>query len=107
LVVVISQTRTLDADEHADGYVEGSRRFIDFMKQHPGFKGRLVLRSTEDPQHFMHVRVFDTVESYRELTDMPGYHDRIDEMGAHCHQPPQREYFEIVIDDLDSQILKG
>jgi hypothetical protein len=100
--VVVSQAHALDAGAHADEYVRLSGEFTVFMRQHPGFLGRRLLRSIEDPTHFTHVRLFDSIASYEELTERPGYHDRIAEMAAHVHQPeggPPREYFETVIDE--------
>jgi quinol monooxygenase YgiN len=100
--VVVSQAHALDAGAHADEYVRLSGEFTAFMRQHPGFLGRRLLRSIEDPTHFTHVRLFDSIASYEELTRLPGYHDRIAEMAAHVHQPASgtpREYFETVIDE--------
>ena len=100
--VVVSQAYTLDAGMHADEYVRLSGEFTSFMRRHPGFLGRRLLRSLEDPTHFTHMRLFDSIASYEELTEMPGYHERIAEMAAHVHQPPggpPREYFEVAVDE--------
>jgi hypothetical protein len=102
MVVVVSQAWTLDEGENADAYVELSRQFLAFMRQHPGFKGRKLIRGVEDRTHFTNLRFFDSVESYEELIKFDGYGEHIVKMGAHLkpYDTYPREYMEIVIDDV-------
>lgn len=101
-VLVVSQAWALDDGFHADEYLRLQALFLDFMRQHPGFRGRQILRSLEDRTHFTHIRHFDSVAAYEELTQFPGYHERIAEMGQHLRpvQSYPREYLEVVVDDL-------
>ena len=101
MVVVVSQAWTLDEGEHADAYVELSRQFLGFMRQHSGFKGRKLIRSLEDRTHFTNLRFFDAVQSYEELIKFAGYGDHIMAMGAHLkpYDSYPREYMEIVLED--------
>ena len=101
MVVVVSQAWTLDEGEHADAYIELSRQFLAFMRQHAGFKGRKLIRSLEDRTHFTNLRFFDAVQSYEELIKFEGYGDHIMAMGAHLkpYNTYPREYLEIVLED--------
>ncbi len=101
MLMVVSQAWTLDADGHADAYMAVSREMLAFMCQHPGFLGRRLLRGVEDPTHFTNVRRFDRLESYTELTQMPGYDDYIQRMGAHLkpYTTYPREFMHIAIDE--------
>jgi hypothetical protein len=101
MIVVVSQAWTLDEGENAEAYMELSRQFLDFMKQHSGFKGRKLIRGVEDRTHFTNLRFFDSVASYEELIKFDGYGEHIMKMGAHLkpYDIYPREYMEIVIDD--------
>jgi hypothetical protein len=101
MVVVVSQAWTLDENEHANAYVELSRLFLEFMRQHPGFKGRKLIRGVEDRTHFTNMRFFDSIQSYEELIKFDGYGDHIMKMGAHLkpYDTYPREYMEIVLED--------
>jgi hypothetical protein len=104
MVIALSQAWTKDSGFAADEYIRLQGPFLDFMRQHPGFLGRQLCRSEEDPTHFVHLRYFNTQEEYFELTRFPGYMERIDEMGAHMAPLPdgqyQREFFIVVRDDM-------
>ncbi|GIW08016.1 MAG: hypothetical protein KatS3mg060_2821 [Dehalococcoidia bacterium] len=104
-VLVVSQAWTIDDAFHADEYLRLQGLFLAFMRQHPGFRGRQILRSLEDRTHFTHIRSFDSIAAYEELTRFPGYHERIEEMSKHLkpYQSYPREYMEVVIDDLPAQ----
>ena len=101
MIVVVSQAWTLDEAGHADAYIELSRQFLAFMRQHPGFQGRKLIRSLEDRTHFTNLRFFDAVQSYEELIKFPGYGDHIMAMGAHLkpYDTYPREYMETVLED--------
>ena len=101
MTVVVSQAWTLDEHEHANAYVELARQFLAFMRQHPGFKGRKLIRGVEDRTHFTNLRFFDSVAAYEELIKFPGYGDHIMAMGAHLkpYEIYPREYMEIVLND--------
>lgn len=101
MIVVVSQAWTLDAREHAEAYIELSRQFLGFMQQHTGFKARKLIRGVEDPTHFTNLRFFDSIESYEELTKMPGYMDHILKMGEHLkpYNTSPREFMQIVLED--------
>lgn len=100
-IVVVSQAWTLDEHAHADAYIELARQFTAFMRQHPGFLGRKLLRSLEDPTHFTNLRFFDSVQSYEELIKFEGYGPHIMAMGAHLkpYETYPREYMETVLED--------
>ncbi|MFN8532966.1 MAG: antibiotic biosynthesis monooxygenase [Dehalococcoidia bacterium] len=102
-VVVVSQAWALDDGLHANEYLRLQGEFLAFMRQHPGFQGRRIMRSLEDRTHFTHLRTFESIAAYQELTNYPGYGERIAEMSAHLkpYESYPREYFEIAIDDLD------
>lgn len=99
MVIVLSQTRTKPHEEDAQAYINLSDEFLAFMQTHPGFLGRVLLRSKEDPWHFAHYRMFDKVESYEELTKFPDYFSYINRMEAHMDGGLHREYYEVVLDD--------
>jgi hypothetical protein len=101
MIVVVSQAWTLDEGEHADEYVRLSAEFLAFMRQHPGFKGRKLIRSLEDRAHFTNLRFFDSVASYEELIKFSGYGEHIMKMGEHLkpYDTYPREYMEIVLED--------
>lgn len=101
MIVVVSQAWTLDEDENADSYVELSRQFLPFLKQHPGFKGRKLIRGVEDRTHFTNLRFFDSIQSYEELIKFEGYGDHIMKMGAHLkpYTINPKEYMEVVFED--------
>jgi heme-degrading monooxygenase HmoA len=101
MIVVVSQAWTLDAEGHADEYIRLSAEFLAFMRQHPGFKSRRLIRGVEDRTHFTNLRSFDSLQSYEELTQMPGYGDHIMRMGAHLkpYDSYPREFMEVVLDD--------
>jgi antibiotic biosynthesis monooxygenase (ABM) superfamily enzyme len=101
MIVVVSQAWTLDAEGHADAYIALSREFLAFMRQHPGFHGRRLLRGVEDRTHFTNFRLFDQLSSYDELTKIPGYNDHILRMGAHLkpYTTYPREFMDVVIDE--------
>ena len=101
MIAVVSQAWTLDADGHADGYLEAYRAFLGFHRQHGGFIARHLFRGMQDPAHFTNVRYFTEVSAYEELIQMAGYADHIEAMGAHLdleHLPP-KEYVELVVSD--------
>ena len=101
MIVVVSQAWTLDETEHADEYIRLSAEFLQFMKQHQGFKGRKLIRGVEDRTHFTNLRFFDSVKSYEELIKFAGYGEHIMKMGEHLkpYQTYPREYMEIVLED--------
>ena len=101
MIVVVSQAWTLDAEGHADAYIALSRDFLPFLRQHPGFRQRRLLRSTEDPTHFTNFRTFDELASYEALTKMPGYNEYMQKMGAHLkpYTTYPREFMNVVLDD--------
>jgi heme-degrading monooxygenase HmoA len=101
MITVVSQAWTLDENEHADEYVRLYNEFLDFHKQHKGFKGRKLLRGIEDRTHFTNLRFFDSVESYEELIKFEGYGERIMQLGAHLkpYTTNPKEYMEVVLNE--------
>lgn len=91
----------MDENEHADEYIRLSAGFLEFMKQHEGFKGRKLIRGVEDRTHFTNLRFFDSIQSYEELIKFDGYGDYIMKMGEHLkpYDTYPREYMEIVLDE--------
>ena len=101
MIVVISQAWTKPGEEHARAYVELSAEFAKFFSAHPGFRGRQLVRSTEDPSHFTHLRWFDRIESYEECTRAEGYVEHTVAMYEHLvpYESYPREVVEVVLDD--------
>lgn len=101
MIVVVSQAWTLDENGHADGYVSVYKEFLDFHRQHKGFRGRKLLRSMEDPTHFTNLRFFDSVACYEELIKFEGYGDFIMRMGEHLkpYTTNPKEYMEVIHED--------
>jgi len=101
MIIVVSQAWALDELFHADEYVRIYRSFLDFHRQHPGFKGRKLIRGLEDRTHFTNLRFFDSVESYEELIKFEGYGDFIMQMGEHLkpYTTNPKEYMEEVVGD--------
>jgi heme-degrading monooxygenase HmoA len=103
MIAVVSQAWTLDEGAEADAYIRLSAEFLTFMKQQPGFLGRRLLRGQEDRTHFTNIRLFDTVASYEELTQRPGYGEHIQKMGAHLkpYTTYPREFMDVILRDDD------
>ena len=101
MIVVVSQAWSKDEHEHADGYIAASRAFLDFHLAEPGFRGRRLIRSVEDPTHFTNLRFFDSVESYERMTEREGYQDYIRGMYQFLrpYDSYPREFMEVVIAD--------
>jgi hypothetical protein len=101
VIVVVSQAWTLDADRHADAYIEGSRAFEAFLVRHSGYIGRRLLRSLADPCHFTNMRFFRDLADYHELITWDGYRERIMALGDHLKPADTypREYMEVVLGD--------
>lgn len=102
MIIVVSQAWALDDGFHADEYVRIYQSFLDFHRQHPGFKGRKLIRGLEDRTHFTNLRFFDSVECYEELIKFDGYGDFIMQMGEHLkpYTTNPKEYMEVLIDDF-------
>ncbi len=101
MIVVISQAWTRDADGHADAYVALSEGFATFFADHPGYHGRVLVRGTEDPTHFTHLRFFDTLASYEECTRRDGYVTHTEHMYEHLapYDGYPREIVEVALAD--------
>ena len=102
MIVVVSQAWTKPGEEHAQGYIALNREFGRFFGDHPGFRGRRLVRGVEDPTHFTHLRYFDSVESYEECTRR-GRATSSTRCAMYEHLRPYdsypREYLEVVIDE--------
>lgn len=105
MIVVISQAWTKPGEEHAQGYVRLSEDFARFFRHHPGFRGRQLLRGTDDPTHFTHMRWFDRIESYEECTRAEGYVEHTVKMYEHLrpYDSYPREIVEVVLDESPTQ----
>ena len=101
VIVVVSQAWTKPGEEHAQGYITLNREFGRFFGDHPGFRGRRLVRGIEDPTHFTHLRYFDSVESYEECTRKDGYVEHTVLMYEHLrpYDSYPREYLDVVIDE--------
>ena len=101
MIVVISQAWTKPDEEHAQAYVRLSERFADFFRAHPGFRGRQLVRGTEDLWHFTHLRWFEDLASYEECTRAEGYVEHTLKMYEHLqpYDTYPREIVEVVLDD--------
>lgn len=104
MIVVVSQAWTKDgenAEEHAQAYISLSGEFGRFFRDHPGYRGRRLVRGVEDPTHFTHLRYFETVADYEECTQHPEYQDHLLAMYEHLkpYESYPREYLEVVLDE--------
>jgi heme-degrading monooxygenase HmoA len=101
MIVVVSQAWTLDEGDHAEGYVAAYKEFLEFHRQHKGFRGRKLLRGIEDRTHFTNLRFFDSVECYEELIKFEGYGEHIMRMGNHLkpYTTNPKEYMEVILED--------
>ena len=101
MIVVVSQAWTLNEHEHADEYIRIYTDFLEFHKQHNGFKGRKLIRGIEDRTHFTNLRFFDAVQDYEELIKFEGYGDHIMKLGEHLkpYTINPKEYMEVVLKD--------
>ena len=101
MITVVSQAWTLDEGEHADEYIRLYSEFLDFHKQHQGFRGRKLLRGFEDKTHFTNLRFFDSVKCYEELIKFAGYGDHIMKLGEHLkpYTINPKEYMDVILQD--------
>ena len=104
MILVVSQAWAKDAGASADAYVEQSRAFLEFMKAHPGFRARKLVRSLDDPTHFTNLRWFDSVDAYHAMTRHSDYAQQIAALSQHLDLAKyegqvSREFMQIVLDD--------
>jgi quinol monooxygenase YgiN len=104
MIIVVSQAWAKDAAASADAYIEQSRVFSEFMKQHPGFRARTLVRSLDDPTHFTNLRWFDSVDAYDAMTRHPDYARQVDALSRYLDLSKYdgqntREFMQIVLDD--------
>ena len=104
MIIVVSQAWTKDAAASADAYIAESRAFSDFMQKQPGFRGRKLVRSLEEPTHFTNLRWFDSVDAYQAMTKHADYSQQIDALSRHLDLSKYdgkntREFMQIVLDD--------
>ena len=109
MIVVVSQAWTRDgedAEEHAQGYIALSGEFGRFFRDHPGYRGRRLVRGVEDRTHFTHLRYFETVADYEECTQHPEYQDHLVAMYQHLkpYDSYPREYLEVVLDEPGHEV---
>ena len=102
MIAVMSHAWTRDDGEAARDYQRGIEDFGDFHRQQPGFRGRVLVRSTSDPSHFTNIRFFDRVEDYEAMIHRPGYAERINAL-AESLRPhegaPGKDYADVVVHD--------
>jgi len=106
MIVIVSQAWTLPSEEDAQAYIELNGEFARFFAAHRGYRGRRLVRSTEDPWHFTHLRFFDSFADYEECTKADGYVQHTEAMYRHMQPYDEsrgypREVLEVVIDDPD------
>lgn len=100
--LVFSQTWLKEGEEHAQGYLRLSAEMDDYLKSRSGFVRRELVRSLDDPRHFMHLRVFRSIEAYERMTADPVYQAHIKALSRHVDAEaypvgaPPREYGKIV-----------
>lgn len=101
MIIVISQAWTKPGEQHAAAYIRLNEEFGKFFTGHPGFRGRQLVRGTEDPSHFTHLRWFDSIASYEECTAREGYVDHTVAMYEHLrpYDSYPREFVEVVLDE--------
>lgn len=100
MIVVISQAWTKPGEQHAEAYLALSEEFGRFWADHPGFRGRQLVRGVEDRNHFTHLRWFDSIASYEECTRASDYVAHTEAMYEHLqpYDSYPREYAELVLE---------
>ncbi len=108
MVIVVSHAWTKDDGEHADAYVALSEEFARFFADHPGFRGRQLLRGVEDRTHFTNLRWFESLDDYTECTQRDGYVEHTQKMYEHLrpYDSYPREFMEVVL-GADSLVVPG
>jgi len=102
MIAVISHAWTKDDGAAADAYARGIEDFLDFHREQPGFRGRILVRSTTDTTHFTNIRFFDAVGDYEAMIHRPGYADRINALAEPLrpHEgAPGKDYADVVVQD--------
>jgi len=101
MIAVVSQCWSLDEGPHLDAYERHYREFLDFHRQHRGFRGRQLFRGIADPCHLTNVRFFDEVAAYEELIALPGYATHIERLTEHIDvtRVPPKEYAQLIVND--------
>lgn len=98
MIAVISHAWTADDGEAADAYAAGVGEFMEFHRAQPGFRGRIVVRSTSDRTHFTNIRFFDSQQDYDRMIHAEGYAIVIEQLGAHLrpHELAGKDIVEVV-----------
>ena len=81
--IVISQTWLHEGEDHLAAYLELVESFDGFLRIQPGFVGRRLVPSLEQPNHLVHLREFDDVASYETMTQIPEYRGQIAALSEH------------------------
>lgn len=100
--MVISQAWVHPGAEHAQAYATLARDFDDFLRSQPGFVSRRLVRSTDDPTHFVHLREWRSIDDYEAMTRLPAYQQHIAELSEHVDVSRYdatypREFGEVVV----------
>jgi heme-degrading monooxygenase HmoA len=100
--MVISQAWVHQDPTHADAYVRIASAFDDFLRGQPGFVSRRLVKSIDDPSHFVHLREWRAIEDYEAMTMLPAYQQHIAELSEHVDVARYtdgypREFGEVVV----------
>ncbi|MFM7063431.1 MAG: hypothetical protein ACKO04_08055 [Actinomycetes bacterium] len=98
MIAIISHAWASDDGPAADAYANGVGEFLEFHLGQPGFRGRVVVRSTTDTAHFTNIRFFDSLEDYERMIHVDGYAERIEALGRHLrpHELAGKDVVEVV-----------
>lgn len=80
--MVISQAWTPDED-NAARYVAMSEAFEDFYRAQSGYIARFMVRGIEDRSHFVHIRLWASIDDYTAMTQIPEYQAHIAALSEH------------------------
>ena len=100
--MVISQAWVHPDGAHGEHYVRLAADFDEFLQDQPGFVARRLVRSLEDPTHFIHLREWRAIADYEAMTTLPAYQDHIAALSEHVDTSRYqsgypREYAEVVV----------
>jgi len=102
VVLVLSNSWTLDEGAHRDAYVLATDEFEAFHRAQPGFRGRRLCRDTGDPRHFVNLRYWHQLSDYERMVADPEYPTWIARLSEHVEpRDPAKAIFTVELDHPD------
>ena len=102
MILVLSHAWTLDEGPHREAYVRLTDEFQAFHRAQPGFRGRRLVRDTDDGRHFVNLRYWDQIEDYERMVADPEYPTWIARLSEHVEpRDPAKVVFDVELDHPD------